>query len=310
MRKHISTPDHSQTYIFAGETGTGKTTMAYIIGKLLNCTKPSKDGPCNECDPCKSVDMLIEDSNMAYKTGIEDTRELISRITVKPLIDLKRVVILDEAHAITKAAQKAWLKVIEDPRPWLYVFFCTTEPDKFIPDLRNRCRQIKFRPLAKTESVDLVFELSKLENFSINLAQAEDIIRKVGGRPRELVEAAQVFSEGGTVTESAEEKERNLVKELITEVLDGNKTRDAWLKIWNTLLQILEVNGEDPDGVRRIALWWLWFYAENKNGYTNKYKLTRLMDVMAELSQPLEGNDSKYKLVTMLFNAWKSNDGS
>lgn len=303
LKRHFDSKDRSQTYMFHGETGTGKTTMAYIMGKLINCESPSSNGPCNECDNCRMAGQLIEDCNMGSSTGIDETRALIERIQTKPLINAKRVIILDEAHALTKQAQKAWLKVLEDPRPWLYVFFCTTDAEKFLPDLRNRCHMVEFRRLSEEQSIMLMTELATLEKVDLTKEQAKELYEIVGGRPRELVNAVQVFSTGGEVEQDLEEKIKAEVKDLVTTMLAGVKDPEVWQKMWTSFISLYEENDSNAEGLRRMVLWWLWHFAQNPT--RTAHKLTRIMEVLSIFSNPVADEDAKYQFAVMMFKAWK-----
>lgn len=303
----------SQTYMFHGETGTGKTTMAYIVGKLINCEAPTDNGPCGKCENCTKSELLIEDRNIGDQTGVDATRELISRIQDAPLINVKRVIILDEAHALTPQAQKAWLKVLEDPKPWLYVIFCTTLPSKFLPDLRARCHQVAFRRLNENEGTSLMMELAALEKVDLTAERAVELFQVVNGRPRELVEAVQTYANGGEVEASKEEQIKAKMKDLVDGMLLGIITREAYDNLWNSFVSLLTDNNDNAEGLRRMVLWWLWLYAENKKNWARKFRLTRVMNVMEIFSNPLEGEDPKYQFAVMMFKAWKhdsSNTGT
>jgi len=311
LKNHIQDESNrSHTYIFHGETGTGKTTAAYIVGKYINCLNPKDGNPCNECSNCKKADVFIEDCNMGDRTGIDETRNMIANTAVMPLSGQKQVIVLDEAHALTKAAQKAWLKVLEDPKPWLYIIFCTTEPDKFIPDLKNRCYMLKFNRLNATQSVKLMQDISAIENISVSKDQLEDIFNKVGGRPRELINALQKFSTGSNIDVDEEIRDRDNIKALVDEILSGNVSTQVWEKVWQQYMNALSASNDNAEGVRRLLLWWLWVYAENKHNYKRKFSLTRIMEVTEVLAQSqLTGEEAKQQLATMIFRAWR-NDNS
>lgn len=314
LQKHVKNKrSRSQIYMFHGETGTGKTTMAYIVGKLINCLAPSENGPCNKCENCGRSQLMIEDRNIGDQTGVDATRELINRIQDAPLMNINRVIILDEAHALTPQAQKAWLKVLEDPKPWLYVIFCTTNPSKFLDDLRARCHQVPFRRLNESESVTLMMDLAKLENLDLTEDGAVKLFQKSGGRARHLINAVQTYASGGDVEASKEEQLKTKMKDLVDGILLGIITREAYDNLWNGFVALLTDNNDNAEGLRRMVLWWLWMYAENKKNWARKFRLTRVMNVMEIFSNPLGGEDQKYQFAVMMFRAWKhdsSNTGT
>lgn len=313
VMKHFSSADRSQVFMLSGETGTGKTSLAYILGTILNCAEATstinwKEAPCGKCKNCLRRDALISDMNMADKTKIDDARQLIAEVTQKPLVGkIKRVVILDEAHAMTQQAQKAWLKVIEDPRPHLFVFFCTTEPDKFLPDLRNRCTHIKFNRLTRDDGVELmkgILEAERIvpdEPWHPALSRIYDAI---GGRPRELVEALQTWVETGKITKSVEAQQEAKLGDIVYTMLDGRQDKQAWGKIWSTYTQMMEEMGGNAEEIRRKMLYWLWKMADSPNSRT---PLTKVMYAMEGLSHELPTDDgSKFMMIARIFNIWKN----
>lgn len=306
IKNHFMSKDRSHVYMYHGDTGTGKTTMAYILGKWANCESPGDSGPCGGCDNCKISDQLIEDTNMGYKTKVDDTREIIDRVVQKPLIDANRILILDEAHALTTQAQKAWLKVIEDPKPWLYVFFCTTDPSKFLPDIKNRCKQFEFKRFGQNSAVDLLTAVATNEGLTLPKDTAVDIYRSVGGRARELINALQEWSDGGEwTTDQGEEQRKITLSALLNAVLLPDKTAAGWQQIWQHYNSLLEQESENSEKIRISAVMWLWVAAQNKQGWHQKFTLTRLMEVMELLSEPIQGTCEQQQLATRLFKAWK-----
>ena len=137
-------------YLFAGPRGTGKTSLAKILGKSLNCQ--SADGPtttpCLECESCRTIadgtalDVLELDA--ASNRGIDDVREIRDRVAQQPVLGRYRVYILDEAHSLTTDAANALLKTLEEPPPHVVFILCTTEPHRLPDTVRGRCQQFTF----------------------------------------------------------------------------------------------------------------------------------------------------------------------
>ncbi len=153
----IKSGDVRQAYIFAGPRGTGKTSMARILAKALNCAHgptPTPDGTCHACVAIAngtSLDVIEMDA--ASQRGIDDIREIRERVVLQPVEGQKKVYILDEAHQLTDAAWNALLKVVEEPPPHLLFIFCTTELGKVLPTVRSRCQTFVF---ARPRLPDLV----------------------------------------------------------------------------------------------------------------------------------------------------------
>jgi DNA polymerase-3 subunit gamma/tau len=138
-----------QAYLFAGPRGTGKTSLARILAKSINCRNGPTAAPDNTCHACvaisngSSLDVIEMDA--ASQRGIDDIREIRERVVLQPVEGRSKVYILDEAHQLTDAAWNALLKLIEEPPPHLLFVFCTTELQKVLPTVRSRCQTFVFQ---------------------------------------------------------------------------------------------------------------------------------------------------------------------
>ena len=136
-------------YIFSGQRGTGKTTIARILARCLNCVEGPTATPCGECASCKeitaggTVDVIEIDA--ASNRGINEMRELRENVRYQPARDRYKVFIIDEAHQITNEAFNALLKTIEEPPPWVVFVLCTTEAHKIPATIASRCQHFSFR---------------------------------------------------------------------------------------------------------------------------------------------------------------------
>jgi DNA polymerase-3 subunit gamma/tau len=145
----IATDAVRQAYLFAGPRGTGKTSMARILAKCLNCAQGPTTTPDSTCHACRAIaagtSLDVIEMDAASQRGIDDIREIRDRVVLQPVEGRYKVYILDEAHQLTDAAWNALLKLIEEPPPHLVFVFCTTDLSKVLPTVRSRCQTFVFQ---------------------------------------------------------------------------------------------------------------------------------------------------------------------
>jgi DNA polymerase-3 subunit gamma/tau len=193
LRNAIEHDQVRQAYLFAGPRGTGKTSMARILAKALNCAgtlapTPDPDKSCHVCVAIANGTSLdVVEMDAASQRGIDDIREIRDRVVLQPVEGRYKVYILDEAHQLTDAAWNALLKLIEEPPPHLLFVFCTTELGKVIPTVRSRCQTFVFPRPRLPELVTLLRRVADGEGIEASDAALSLIARTARGSFRDAV---------------------------------------------------------------------------------------------------------------------------
>jgi len=170
-------------YIFSGQRGTGKTTVARILARCLNCVNGPTSKPCGVCASCReiaaggSVDVIEIDA--ASNRGINEMRELRENVRYQPARDRYKVFIIDEAHQITNEAFNALLKTIEEPPAWAVFMLCTTEAHKIPATIASRCQQFSFRAVDFDELVARIAWICGQEGIQAD-AEALAVLAQAG----------------------------------------------------------------------------------------------------------------------------------
>jgi DNA polymerase-3 subunit gamma/tau len=198
LKNAIAAGQLRQAYLFAGPRGTGKTSMARILAKGLNCEHGPTPNPDKVCSACVSIangsSLDVVEMDAASQRGIDDIREIRERVVLQPAEGRYKVYILDEAHQLTDAAWNALLKLIEEPPPHLVFVFCTTDLAKVLPTVRSRCQTFVFQRPRLAELVRLLRRVADGEGIDAPDQALSLIARGARGSFRDAVSTLDQLS--------------------------------------------------------------------------------------------------------------------
>jgi len=236
LRNAIAADRVGHAFLFAGPRGTGKTTLARLLAKAVNCLDDDKTKrPCNECDHCKAVNdnrfMDLIEIDAASNTSVDDVRDLRDKINFSPTQGKFKIYVFDEAHMLSTAAFNALLKTLEEPPPHAIFVLATTEIHKIPATVLSRCQRHEFRRVPVDEIVGQLKLIVAAENLKADDDALAMIARQAAGGMRDAISLLdQLSSTGDTITIELAQTvlgtaTSQTVLELVASILDGEAGR-------------------------------------------------------------------------------------
>ncbi|HEX6976792.1 MAG TPA: DNA polymerase III subunit gamma/tau [Patescibacteria group bacterium] len=199
LKKIVSGNNLPHAFLFAGPKGTGKTSAARILAKLINCEKPAKENePCNKCNQCTSTtngsNMDVIELDAASNRGIDDVRALKDNIILSPVAGKKKIYIIDEAHMLTTEASNAFLKTLEEPPAHVIFILATTNPEKLPATVTSRLSTVVFEKAGQAEIANKLKKVVVGEKLKADEGVVEVIAKAADGSFRDAIKILEQLS--------------------------------------------------------------------------------------------------------------------
>ena len=191
LQNQIKADRIGHAYLFCGTRGTGKTSIAKIFARAVNCEHPAEGSPCGECQSCKTIaagaSMNVIEIDAASNNGVDNIREIIDEVSYSPTEGRFKVYIIDEVHMLSPGAFNALLKTLEEPPPYVIFILATTEVHRLPVTILSRCQRYDFRRLSVETIVDRMRELANAEQVSVEEKALRYIAKTADGAMRDAL---------------------------------------------------------------------------------------------------------------------------
>ena len=242
LRNQIKSNRVGHAYLFSGTRGTGKTTVAKILAKAVNCQNPVDGSPCNECSMCNNINsqtsLNVVEIDAASNNGVDNIRQIVEEVQYSPTEGKYKVYIIDEVHMLSTGAFNALLKTLEEPPGYVIFILATTEPHKIPVTILSRCQRYEFKRMQVSTIIERLNELMQKENIQAEENAVKYIAKCADGAMRDalsLLDQCISFYFGEVLT-----------YDKVLEVL-GAVDNDIFMKMFGYI-----VNGQISDGIKLI----------------------------------------------------------